>query len=286
MKHYVYKISNIIEDKHYIGVRSSRNPIKDLGIKYFSSSTDGDFMKEQQEFPERFEYKILEVFSTRNLAVAKEIELHDLYDVAVNESFYNRAKQTSSGFCRLGTTFNHTEETKEKLSLAKLGEKHPLWGKSPSDETRKKQSESRAGEKHFMWGKKHSQETRNKISETLTGRTLSEETKRKIGAASKGKIVLSETRAKMSAWQKGKPKSEEQRRKMSETVKAKAIASAHRFIIHDSENNLVHDEVIVSFKDFCTLHNYPNVYFGNSYRNNDLVKTGKYKGWRVEKFKI
>jgi len=36
---YIYRISNIELKKYYYGVRTAKNPIKDLGIIYFSSST-------------------------------------------------------------------------------------------------------------------------------------------------------------------------------------------------------------------------------------------------------
>lgn len=36
--HYVYRITNLVEGKHYYGVRSSKvSPFNDLGTKYFSS---------------------------------------------------------------------------------------------------------------------------------------------------------------------------------------------------------------------------------------------------------
>lgn len=168
MKHYVYKISNIIENKHYIGVRSSRNPIKDLGIKYFSSSTDKEFMLEQQEFPERFEYNILEVFPTRKSAVAKEIELHNLYDVAVNESYYNRVKQTNTGFCTSGT----------KLSEEHILKINPL-GRTHSEETKRKISDSNMG-------KKHTEESKIKMSKSHTGKILSDEHRKSISSSKSG----------------------------------------------------------------------------------------------------
>ena len=270
MKHYVYKISNIVEDKHYIGARSAKNPFKDLGIKYFSSSSDKEFMLEQQEFPERFEYKILEVFSSRDLAVAKEIELHDLYDVAVNESFYNRAKQTSTGFCRLGTTVTHTEESKRKMSESKLG-------KTISEETKKKIGLAQSGDKNHMWGK-----------------TISEETKRKIGLAHRGRVFSVETKRRMSLAQSGKNNpnfgkttSEETKEKISISGKLaqqkRYIENARRFIIYDSDGNLIHDELIVSFVRFCADNKYPKGSFSRSYRANEPVKGGKFKGWTVRR---
>lgn len=39
--HYVYRITNLLENKHYYGSRSSKE--LDIGIKYFTSSKDISF---------------------------------------------------------------------------------------------------------------------------------------------------------------------------------------------------------------------------------------------------
>lgn len=254
MKHYTYKITNIKENKHYIGVRSAENPIKDLGIKYFSSSTDKEFMLEQQEFPERFEYKILEVFSTRKLAIAKEIELHDLYDVAVNESFYNMNKQTSSGFCRLGIP--HSEETLGKMSLVHLGEKNHMYGKTHSKSALLKMSVAKVGKKNPMYGRTQSPTSKHAISIAQLG--------------PKNHMY-------------GKTHSEESSMKMKQSGKKRAIREAYRFIIQDTEGNLIHDEVIVNFVDFCKQNGYPSNTFCESYKTKTPAKWGRFKGWSVER---
>lgn len=47
--HYVYRITNTQTKMHYYGCRSSNvEPKLDLGVKYFSSSTDREFMLEQK----------------------------------------------------------------------------------------------------------------------------------------------------------------------------------------------------------------------------------------------
>jgi DNA polymerase-1 len=46
--HYVYRITNVVEGKHYYGKRSSKiGPKLDLGKKYFSSSRDKQFIQDQ-----------------------------------------------------------------------------------------------------------------------------------------------------------------------------------------------------------------------------------------------
>ncbi len=97
--HYTYNITNIINGKSYIGARTcDTNPSEDIGIKYFSSSTDEDFMKEQKLFLNRFTYEVLNEYDTRKDAINNEILLHNLNDVGKNNMYYNKAKQTSSYF--------------------------------------------------------------------------------------------------------------------------------------------------------------------------------------------
>jgi len=84
-----------------------------------------------------------------------------------------------------GSGGKHSAETKDKMSEAKRGEKHPLFGKR--------------GEKSPRFGKKHSLETRKKMSASQRGRKHSPE-----------------TRKKQSESMRGRPKSAEHRRKLSE----------------------------------------------------------------------
>ena len=89
--HYVYKSKNKINQMEYIGVRSSTEmPINDLGKKYFSSSTDKDFISEQILNPSNFEYIILKEFDTRKNAAEYEEMLHYKWNVKNNPLFYNK----------------------------------------------------------------------------------------------------------------------------------------------------------------------------------------------------
>ena len=104
-----------------------------------------------------------------------------------------------------GATGKRSEETKQKMSEAQSGEKHPMFGKGHTEETKKKMSEVQSGEKHPMFGKEHAEESRKKMSEAHRGMTLSEETKQKISKAQTdeknsmfGKAHTEETKQKMS----------------------------------------------------------------------------------------
>jgi hypothetical protein len=170
------------------------------------SYTDKTFDPTQKE--------ILAVCDTREEALRTEMFFHEMYDVARNPTFANRAKATSTGFSREGTT--HSEEAKQKMSEARIGKRH-------TEESKQKMSEARAGENHPMFGKKHSEETKQKISEAQIGKTLSEETKQKISEALTGenhpmfgKKYGEETLQKMREAHIGKTHSDKTRRKMRE----------------------------------------------------------------------
>lgn len=101
---YLYRITNVVENKHYYGIRTSKNilPQDDLGKKYFSSSLDKTFINDQKEHPENYKYKIVAITETREQATKLEIFLHTKFEVSKNPKFYNRAIQTSTGFNPLG----------------------------------------------------------------------------------------------------------------------------------------------------------------------------------------
>jgi hypothetical protein len=220
MNHYIYRITNIVENRHYYGVRSCKHsPKDDLGIKYFSSSKDKDFIEDQKKNPQNYKYKIILTVKSREKAVLCEIKLHAKFNVGVNESFYNRAKQTTVRFDTAGVKFIFTEEHKQRISEARKGKKHsedtkrkmsenrpdvngennPFFGKIHSDKTRTLLSE-KAKERYKdpsnhprgMLGKTQSEESNKRRSETLTGQTRTDEQKenyRKAALQRKWKIV-------------------------------------------------------------------------------------------------
>ncbi len=108
-------------------------------------------------------------------------------------------------------TYHHTEEWKRKVS-------EKLKGRIVSQSTREKISQANMGEKHPMWGKHHTEETRRKMSISHIGREQhSEETRRKISEANKGK--------KHPMF--GKHQSEETRKKISENGSGKGMKGKH-----------------------------------------------------------
>lgn len=160
--HYVYRITNKVCRQHYYGVRSSnKHPKQDLGIQYFSSSYDKDFIKDQKENPANFKYKIIFICKTRQDCLQIEIKLHSKFNVSSNTSFYNKAKQLSNGFDCSGVSL--TEEHKKKIGLKHLG-------KFVSKETKDRISANHAdvsGTNNPMYGKPSAM--RGKVSVQVIG---------------------------------------------------------------------------------------------------------------------
>ncbi len=201
----IYKIENLISKKSYIGQS------KDIEVRWCthrnnlnkSKHRNGHLQNSYNKYgKENFEFSILEeVASTdspvllKNILEEREQSWVDLYDF---DMLYNICPV--SGSC-LG--MKHSEETKNKMSESRLGEKNHNYGKHLSEETKKKMSEAQKGEKHHMFGKKLSEETKLKLSKARKGeknpmfgktgkdspnygKNISEEHKRCISKANNG----------------------------------------------------------------------------------------------------
>jgi hypothetical protein len=137
-QHYVYLLQNKVNGMCYIGVRSCKGTIWDDG--YMGSSRHMT-----QEDKDNCNKIVLARFGSREEAVAYEIEMHNKFDVVKNPLFYNKAKQTSTGFDTTGRVMS--EEEKEKRSKALMGHKGAkTWsGKKLPEATRVKMSQATKG---------------------------------------------------------------------------------------------------------------------------------------------
>ena len=221
---YVYKITNTVNGKAYIGI-SVNEPEKRRIKDHLSGRGNRIIARAIKKYgKDAFTYEILEDNVFPELLPDLEVAYIAQFNTVVPHG-YNLTYGGEGGG-------SPSAETRRKLSDLK-GEKHPNFGKKFSVEHRRKISESKKGEKNPQFGKPLSVEHRHKISEAQKGeknhsfgKTHSKEHRRKISEGLKGekhpqfgKPHSAETRQKISEGLKGKPLSVEHRRKISEGLK-------------------------------------------------------------------
>lgn len=246
MNHYVYRITNTIENIHYYGVRSCiGDPRFDIGVKYFSSSSDKNFIKLQKNNPEYFKYKVVKIFSSRKDACKMEVKLHHMFDVGVSEAFYNKCKQTTYGHDQTGV--RRTPEQVENLAKSTRGT--VVVQDRDGNCFRVKKTDPR-----YISGE---------LYNPLRGKPKSDQHRANISLSWKNRVVTDETRAKMSKSRKGVPKSKAHIEKLS----GANHHNTKRISIFDSTGNLMY--VCESgFKSFCKKHGLPFDSLVRSYQSN------------------
>ena len=132
----------------------------------------------------------------------KDMNIMEIHYIQLLGTYKNGYNSTIGG--RGCSGYKFTEEAKKKMSEMNAGEKHPMYGKHPSEESKRRMSKAqtglRTGEKNHMYGKHHSSETKKKMSEAqigsrmgkenpMYGKTHSLETIQKIKKANTGLLV-------------------------------------------------------------------------------------------------
>lgn len=199
--HYIYQISNKLNNCIYVGVRSCKGlPQED--IDYMGS---GDAIKAAivKYGIENFEKIILSQYPSRKEAMEAEASIVNA-EFVLREDTYNL---TLGGFGGSVKGHKKSNEHRRKLSIAKKGQTCPHKGKELSAQHKQRISESN---KNKVFTEAHRQnlsmarnlrtklrpdsaETRRKKSVALLGRTRSEETKRKISETKRRKAMESKT---------------------------------------------------------------------------------------------
>ena len=191
MSHCVYKTTNQINGKFYIGVHDLNRSGNYLG----SGKRLLQAIKKYGR--ENFKQKILASFEIKNEAFDAEAEIVTR-DLVRDRMCYNMALGGKGGALRKGT--NNSNEHNEKIRKALLQNTNAL-GHKKSDETRLKISIARQG-------MKFTEEHRLKLSSALIGNTRakgtirSEEYKLRSSELRKGRVCSEETKNKMKVSQK------------------------------------------------------------------------------------
>ena len=156
----IYLITNIINDKKYIGQSVDvKNRIRNHKWALRHNKHINDHL--QKSFNKYGE----DCFVFSVICECEEAQLDELERFYI--SYYN---------C-INPNYGYNSETGGNLN------KH--W----SNELLQKMKDIRSGENSGMWGKKHTEETKAIMREKALGRVLSEETKKKLSKSHKGKLA-------------------------------------------------------------------------------------------------
>src|SRR5208283_4921236 len=196
MKLIIYKITNILNNKMYIGQSQTS-----LERRWTLHKSDAKTNRDNYHFhnairkygTECWKQEVLEEvedISNLNEAEMKWIEYYDTFN-----NGYNCTNGGENGKII-------SEETKEKMRQSKLGKKMTDEAKLNMSLSMKKRYED--GWVHPMLNNKHSEETKKHWAKIRKGVKKSEKTKEKISKATKGKLISEETKEKIRQAQLGK----------------------------------------------------------------------------------
>lgn len=169
----IYKTTNLINGKIYVGQDTKNNP------NYLGSGKILKFALKKYGI-ENFKKEILEECLT--LDELNELEKYwiNKFNSTDNNIGYNLSFGGQSGWMH---GVKHSDETKLNYSLNRkgklLGEKNGMFGKHHTEESKKKLHDKMLGNKNPFYGKKHSEETKNKLSD-IAKKRISSPTSKKV----------------------------------------------------------------------------------------------------------
>ena len=298
---YIYKTTNLMNGRIYIGKRKGKFDIKYFGSGRYILNALNKYGKEN------FKVEVIEWCEDLNDQNQKEIYWISYYrglevpmynisnggdggDVYSKLSDSDKVKwRANNNFCQ-GITANRTKEEKHKIALK-------IWKTRRENGTDRLTDGQKEYQREVHLGQKVSDETRKKISNTLKknppmlGKHHTKETKIKIGLKIRNMMVSDEIKAKMSKVQKeramqkdyinpfkGKHHTEETRMKIAEYNrlgicgnKGKHFTDEHKMKISRANKGKHHTEEtkkkLSEINKGQKAHNKNKVCYNNGIRN-------------------
>lgn len=196
MNYTIYKITNLINNKIYIGAHKTSNPLDN----YFGSG-----IAIQQAIAKygknNFRKEILFIFDNEDDMYKKEREI-------VNENFVSD-KNTYNLTIGGSGSWSHVDSSGENNPMHKSNGRSWKDGKSQEEINEINSRKASIGHANGMYGKTHTDEVKKKLS-VINSKSFDNKF---------DKEKADEIKRKMSESAKGKSKSENQKRKMSESAK-------------------------------------------------------------------
>ena len=206
MYYYLYKITNLLNNKVYIG-QSNKEKERWRQHKYFGRNPEktGQYIhRAMNKYGiDNFSYEVMAMCLTSEDANETEIILINQYNSRNNDYGYNIAPGGEAAWNR-----------------GLPSEQQPMYGKKQSDFFKQRMSEVHNGKKCPP----HTDEWKLNQSKIMTGRIITDEWKEKIAIANKDKIVSKETKQKISIANKGKILTESHKDKISKSNLGKVIS--------------------------------------------------------------
>ena len=173
---YIYKITNSINGKIYIG-QTIKSPEKSKSYYGSGSKITGEIYVYGKE---NFSKEILQECSNK-----EELDIYEEYWIELFDS-----TNPNIGYnCRSGgNKAKYNNEFKDKMSKVQSGKLNNFYGKKHSDDSIKKMIEAKIGNKNYIFGKHHNDSTKSKLSKALTGIKRDKNTIDKMKTSAKNRV--------------------------------------------------------------------------------------------------
>ena len=185
---YLYKITNKINQKYYLGVHSTNN----MDDGYMGS---GKYIKRSIEKHglENHVKEVLNYFEDRGELMEAEKRIVSI-ELIKSDTLCMNMKVGGEGGCMSGEDApmfgkNHSKEVRRKMSESAKGRNHSIESRQKISESTKGKNNpmfGRTGEESPRFGKELSREHAQKLLNSNLGKPCSEEKKLKIGFANNG----------------------------------------------------------------------------------------------------